>query len=64
MNEPLQKGDRVELLAMPNDPSLVQDCTQFITPCCQKPADDRVWKSIPDIESIRLIPDSKLIKNS
>jgi len=41
-----------------------QDCTQFITPCCQKPADDRVWKSIPDIESIRLIPDSKLIKNS
>lgn len=23
MNEPLQKGDRVELLAMPNDPSPV-----------------------------------------
>ena len=36
------------------------DCTQFITPCCKKQADDRAWKSIPDIESIRLIPDKNL----
>lgn len=39
-----------------------QDCTQFTTPCCQQQADDRMWKSCPDIQSIRLIPEINLIK--
>lgn len=28
------------------------DCTQYKTPCCDKLADDREWKSLPDFTRI------------
>jgi hypothetical protein len=29
------------------------DCTCFITPCCGRHADDRMWKSLPDFTRLR-----------
>jgi hypothetical protein len=29
------------------------DCTTFKTPCCGRHADDRRWKSLPDIQDVR-----------
>ncbi len=28
------------------------DCTAFTTPCCQRTADDRTWKGMPDFVRI------------
>lgn len=28
------------------------DCTVFTTPCCNRRADDRSWKSLPDFERL------------
>lgn len=30
------------------------DCTLFKTPCCDKMADDRKWKSLPDFQEVDL----------
>lgn len=30
------------------------DCTQFTTPCCNRTADTRKWKSLPDYEDFSI----------
>lgn len=31
------------------------DCTEFYTPCCNRIADDRQFKSMPDIEPVKIV---------